>query len=241
VTTFTINGTKISDQLNVQGCLEVICTIYAIAHLSAMPPTSLIPSLFLPHLPRAHNAFDPIPIADISGHIAILRELYVPPVHGGFEVADCLVDEDDLGDEAVKERKERSIKRERRFSAGLVETMDGLGLGLDVPPKSAGQTSSPSVDLDDLPEDDDSGNEDESEEGENSREHLDPFERDWSEKWLNGVVRRSQGWLEDHEGQEDVQGWKEMEGVLKDASAALAMMAGTSGKLALAKDEQGRS
>lgn len=200
-----------------------------------MPPTSLIPSSFLPHLPRSHNSFEPIPITDISGHIAILRELYVPPVHGGFEVADCLVDDDDLDDETVKERKERSMKRERRFSAGLVETMDGLGLGLDIPPKSAGQTSGPSVDLDDLPEDDESGNDDgESEEGEESREHLDPFERDWSEKWLNGVVRRSQGWLEDHEGQEDVQGWKEMEGVLKDASAALAMMAGTSGKLALA-------
>jgi len=201
-----------------------------------MPPTSLIPSSFLPHLPRSQSSFDPIPITDISGHIAILRELYIPPVHGGFEVADCLVDEDDLDDEAVKERKERSMKRERRFSAGLVETMDGLGLGLDVPPKSAGQTSGPSVDLDDLLEDDESGNKDESVQGEESREHLDPFERDWSEKWLNGVVRRSQGWLEDHEGQEDVQGWKEMEAVLKDASAALAMMAGTSGKLALAKD-----
>lgn len=206
-----------------------------------MPPTSLIPSSFLPHLPRAHNAFDPIPIADISGHIAILRELYVPPVHGGFEAADCFVDDDDLDDDATKERKERSIKRERRFSAGLVETMDGLGLGLDVSLDSTGQTSSPSTALDDLPEEHGSGTEDDPEEDEESREHLDPFERDWSEKWLNGVVRRSQGWLEDHEGQEDVQGWKEMEGVLKDASAALAMMAGTSGKLALVKDEQGRS
>jgi hypothetical protein len=190
-----------------------------------MSPPSLIPSSFLPHLPRSHHSFDPIPTTDIQGHIAILRELYIPPVHGGFEVADCLVDEDD----SSVQRKKRHTKRERRFSAGLVETMDGLGLGLNVPLNS-GQVPGGSADLDDLSEHYTSEDEEEEEEVGASKEHLDPFERDWSEKWLNGVVRRSQGWLEDHEGEEHTGDWKVMEGVLKDASAALAMMAGTSGK-----------
>jgi hypothetical protein len=105
--------------------------------------------------------------------------------------------------------------------------MDGLGLGLDV---SGDALSAVKEESDaEVYEDDDLDEEDEEEE---SREHLDPFERDWSEKWLNGVVRRAQGWLEEHEDQDgiDLVEWKTMEGILRDASAALAMMAGTSGK-----------
>jgi hypothetical protein len=106
--------------------------------------------------------------------------------------------------------------------------MDGLGLGLDVSGDALSAVKEES-DVAEVYEKNDSDEEDEEEE---SREHLDPFERDWSEKWLNGVVRRAQGWLEEHEDLDgiDLVEWKTMEGILRDASAALAMMAGTSGK-----------
>lgn len=195
--------------------------------MSDRPP--LIPSTFLPHLPRAQNSFDPLLATDLLAHIAILRELYIPPVHGGLDVRDCLFDED-LG-EGSNEGLERR-RRERRFSAGLEESMDGLGLDLDVDtpggsssrPISRGfaMSESDGEGLDDLSD----GHDAEEESG----EHLDPFERDWSEKWLNGVVRRSQGWLEEHEEDGDPVQTKEMECLLRDASAALAIMAGTSGE-----------
>ena len=128
----------------------------------------------------------------------------------------------------------RSEKREGEKSDGISERMDGLGLDVgstarDIPTSSS---SSSLNGYDRHHGQDTRGEEEEGEEEEESREHLDPFERDWSEKWLNGVVRRAQGWLEEHDSENYAEvhaEWKVMEGILRDASAALAMMAGTSG------------
>lgn len=143
-------------------------------------------------------------------------------------------DTDDGGNVSARLRKEKAAKGKRRFSAGLAETMDGLGLGLDVG-AAAGSTFQSGPRLESVGEERQSSDEEEeeeleSEEEEESREHLDPFERDWSEKWLNGVVRRSQGWLEENEEDGSLEEVRTMEGLLRDASAALAMMAGTSGR-----------
>jgi len=192
-----------------------------------MPPIPLIPSSFLPHLPRSQNSFDPLSTTDLLAHIAVLRGLYIPPVHGGFEVSDCLLEDEDSSG--------RNFGRSNDDVEGMVGAMDGLGLdvgsaALNIPSSSSSSTR----DGQDERNDQSGETSDEAEsETEESREHLDPFERDWSEKWLNGVVRRAQGWLEENEPEDSdvvAQGeWKVMESILRDASAALAMMAGTSG------------
>lgn len=120
--------------------------------------------------------------------------------------------------------------------------MDGLGLDTGQS-STAGPSKSPI--LDDLPESEDdneypSDDEDGTSDDEGQiKPHLDPFEREWAEKWLGGVIRRAQGWLEANQPDEDgeghtsgagvVAGTKEVEAVLRDATAVLAMMAGTSG------------
>lgn len=194
---------------------------------------SIIPSSFLPHLPRSQNSFTPYLPADILAHIAVLKELYVPPVHGGFDVSDYHDNENDADNPRASGSGSKATKRERRFSAGLAQTMDSLGLGLDI--ETASSSKLPEIhenfdedlDLDNESEDEDDQEEDEDE----PRAHLDPFERDWAEKWLSGVVRRAQGCIEEHEdsgeGEKEV---KEAEMVLRDATAVLAMMAGTSGE-----------
>jgi hypothetical protein len=195
--------------------------LYILTHRGAMPPTPLIPSSFLPHLPRSQNSFEPLSTTDLLAHIAVLRGLYIPPVHGGFEVSDCLLEDEDDG-------------RRGKGGEGLSGGMDGLGLdtgssAVDIPSRSASRNGQDGRNGQSYETPEDS----EEEAEEESREHLDPFERDWSEKWLNGVVRRAQGWLEENEPEDNdevAQGeWKEMESILRDASAALAMMAGTSG------------
>jgi len=189
-----------------------------------MPPTPLIPSSFLPHLPRSQNAFEPLSTTDLLAHIAVLRGLYIPPVHGGFEVSDCLLEDEDTSGQDFGRRNDDV--------EGMVGAMDGLGLdvgstAMDIPSNSSSNSNIHNG------RSDETSDEEESEEEEESREHLDPFERDWSEKWLNGVVRRAQGWLEENEPEDDdvvaLGEWKVMESILRDASAALAMMAGTSG------------
>jgi hypothetical protein len=193
-----------------------------------MPPTPLIPSSFLPHLPRSQNSFEPLPTTDLLAHIAVLRGLYIPPVHGGFEVSDCLLEDEDSSG--------RDFGHRNDDGGGMIGAMDGLGLdvgstAVDIPSHSSSSSNIRNGQSRETSE------EEESEEEEESREHLDPFERDWSEKWLNGVVRRAQGWLEENEPEDNdevAQGeWKVMESVLRDASAALAMMAGTSGMSSL--------
>ncbi|WVW85097.1 hypothetical protein I302_107134 [Kwoniella bestiolae CBS 10118] len=178
----------------------------------------LIPSSFLPPLPRSQYTLSPLHPADILARISILKELYLPPIHGGFTSTDVFEDEE------PEEKIVRSQKRERRFSAGLVETMESIGLGLDVPLDSAGNG------LEVLEEEERSDVDDDVDgvgEDEGRQEHLDPFEREWAEKWLGGVVRRSQGWIEENDGApaEEV---REVEMILRDATAVLAMMAGTS-------------
>lgn len=90
------------------------------------------------------------------------------------------------------------------------------------------------------PEGKDSGysSEDEGDKQENNSKGYDePFERDWAEKWLNGIVRRGEGWLEevdDDEGVvEDTANSRERlrrDQVMHAATAALGVMAGTSGE-----------
>jgi hypothetical protein len=193
-----------------------------------MSTTPLIPSSFLPHLPRSQNSFDPLPTTDLLAHIAVLRGLYIPPVHGGFEVSDCLLEDEDSSGQDFGHRND--------VGEGMVGAMDGLGLDVGSTAVEIPSNSSSSSNIRNGPSRVNSDeDESEEEEEEESREHLDPFERDWSEKWLNGVVRRAQGWLEENEPEDSdqvAQGeWKVMESILRDASAALAMMAGTSGML----------
>jgi len=223
---WTRRGIKISDQLT-STCNITITCIYLLTP-GAMPPTPLIPSSFLPHLPRSQNSFEPLCTTDLLAHIAVLRGLYIPPVHGGFEVSDCLLEDEDTSGQDFGHGNDDG--------EGLSGAMNGLGLdvgsnALDIPSSSSSSTRDGQDERND--QSGETSEEEESEEEEESREHLDPFERDWSEKWLNGVVRRAQGWLEENEPEDDdvvAQGeWKVMESILRDASAALAMMAGTSG------------
>ena len=204
----------------------------------------LIPSSFLPPLPRTQNALSPWSSVALLAHIALLRELYIPPIRGVFQIADV---SDTEHEDAKAEVTRRSRARARRFSAGLVETMDGMGLGLELDGITAtGQELIREKLQDtifeedsDVFQDEEEGIEDDGWEEENEDEmstaHLDPFEREWAEKWLNGVVKRAQSWLEEHEGCEesalgsDGFSYKEMEVILRDTIAVLAMMAGTSG------------
>ena len=200
----------------------------------------LIPSSFLPHLPKQKNSLEPLSTPTLLAHIAVLRELYIPPIHGGFQASD-------VGRDSEAGVQRRTTVRERRFSASLVDTMDSLGLGLDLELEN-GESGAPKIDtaiIEDDAEDDTfdivqgeehhtfEDEEDEDEQDEDlPKPHLDPFEREWSEKWLNGVVRRAQLWIEEHEDPEgdELAQLKEMETILRDSTAVLAMMAGTSGE-----------
>ncbi|ORY24571.1 hypothetical protein BCR39DRAFT_546528 [Naematelia encephala] len=194
-------------------------------------PAELIPSSFLPHLPRAQTTLHPLSINDILAHIAVLRTLYLPPIHGGFH-------ESDQGEgHTVKiSNNARDMKSARRFSSGLSESMEGLGLTTgDDPASEIDHNRTATAIAEALPDaDEECGTGSEASEEENGPSaHLDPFEREWAEKWLNGVVRRSQGWLEEHEDSEgqasdEEMRHKDIEAVLREATAVLAMMAGTS-------------
>jgi hypothetical protein len=204
-------------------------------------PHDLLPTTFLPQLPRSKNTLEPLSSTILLGHIGILRELYIPPIHGGFQATD-------VGHDSDVQVDRRTKVRARRFSASLTDTMDSLGLGLDLDLDANGDGiggaagSSTLLDSAIVEEDErdasDSGgsSEDEEVDGESGDEqaagHLDPFEREWAEKWLNGVVRRAQSWIEEHDEEtegDDARVLKEMEAILRDSTAVLAMMAGTSG------------
>jgi hypothetical protein len=200
-----------------------------------------LPTSILPHLPRSKTDLDPLDSTTLLGHIALLRELYIPPIHGGFQASDVGYDE-------PVQVERRSKVRARRFSASLADTMDSLGLGLNIDvdlANGAGLAASAIVE-EDAEDDLNGGVSDGDEEGdvelngdeededgeERGTGHLDQFEREWAEKWLNGVVRRAQGWIEEHEEPEEEaeqRRLKTMEAILRDSTAVLAMMAGTSG------------
>lgn len=135
----------------------------------------VLPSIFLPRLPRSQFTLAPLEPADLLVHIETLRQLYVPPV-----------------------------------------------IGLGPAGKDSGYSSE----------------EEEDEEDEVKPKGYDePFERDWAEKWLNGIVRRCEGWIEECEEDEGVvvdskessERWRR-EQVMHAATAALGVMAGTSGE-----------
>lgn len=200
-------------------------------------PRDLLPTTFLPHLPRSKTSLEPLSSTILLGHIGILRELYIPPIHGGFQATD-------VGHDSDVQVDRRTKVRARRFSASLTDTMDSLGLGLDLDldsngvavagaPAAATLLDSAIAEEDEQDDVSDGIASDDEEREEEAAGHLDPFEREWAEKWLNGVVRRAQSWIEEHDDElegEDAEVLKEMEAILRDSTAVLAMMAGTSGK-----------
>ncbi|KAL1408706.1 hypothetical protein Q8F55_005519 [Vanrija albida] len=159
-------------------------------------PRGVLPTQLLPHLPRAVYTLSPLEPAELLAHMAVLKELYMPPIHGGFLAGDVELDEGD--------------RKRRTLSGGAVD-LPALGLqmeGLGVEDEENGEDP---FDFEDDGDDDDMA-------------HNDPFEREWAEKWLNGVVRRAQAVIEEagDDGDEDT------EAVMREATAVLSMMAGTS-------------
>jgi len=227
-------------------------------YLSPFPLPDLTPSTFLPRLPRSPSFFSPLLASGLLGHISVLRALYLPPVHACF-VHDVDFDgfrTSNAGN--LDERREKGERREKRESEGLADTLDGQGIGLGLEVDRAfdigrnwvggyerGIHGEEDKDRDGEGDGDIEGDGElvgDSEDEEEDGPYLDPFERDWAEKWLNGVVRRAQGWIEAKEGDGEGGGSGEaedeaerreerkgVEAVLKEATACLAMMAGTSG------------
>lgn len=267
----------------------------------------ILPTAFLPHLPRTQYTLYPLSLTEITAHIAILKELYLPPVHGGLSASDALYDDDDE-DEEVEEAGREGVtvsnitaaslaEKKRRFSSSLADNVDinlvgrmddpdvklvqqaiaELEIDIDgqgtdsstpladrtpMPPSSPILAAYPSSGLGQVSvingdnvgsssDADAAGDSDTEDEDEDNLAHLDPFERSWAQKWLEGVVRRAQTWIESvEEEEEEVEEretgrgangvsppredgftMKDVEGVLRDATAALALMAGTSGEL----------
>lgn len=235
----------------------------------------MLPTAFLPVLPKAQYTLHPLDPREIASLTSILREMYLPPVHGGLDASDVFYDDQSNGQETSQE-----TEKQRRFSKGLAESIGTLNLSSDgggtsalfgrhlrsedaaggdgeATPRAGSGTATPipisrsasrapyidgpihstsndgsgGSDTDDSDED-----EDEDEEAEADNAHLDPFEREWAQKWLQGVVRRAQTWIEQTgdelgTGEMDDDGYdmKSVEGVLKDSTAVLAVMAGTGG------------
>lgn len=195
--------------------------------------SGLIPSSFLPHLPRTQYTFAPLRPADLLAHISVLKGLYLPPIHGGLRPSDTYYDsDDDAGPSSSRTNGTNGHAKSlfRRLSESLADSMDGLGLGIGSTeyPSSMGESGV-------IEEEDQDYSGDGSSDEEESTAHLDPFEKEWTQKWLEGVFRRAQTWMEENPGEEAEEGAdglriKDVEAVLRDATAVLAMMAGTSGK-----------
>lgn len=172
-------------------------------------PRGVLPTQLLPHLPRAVYTLEPLQAPELLAHMAVLKELYMPPIHGGFLAGDVELDEAD----------DHGGRKKRTLSGGPVD-LPALGLQME------------GVALEEEDEFefefDDDEDEDDEDDDEDSLAHNDPFEREWAEKWLNGVVRRAQAVIE--EAGDD--GDEETEAVMREATAVLSMMAGTSGECA---------
>lgn len=182
------------------------------------------PTTFLPPLPRDQGSLAPLAAADLIEYMEVLKEMYMPPIHGGFTAADIDFETDsDAPDSHGSGNGRARSKKKRTLSGGSVDMasldldMDGLGLNEPI-------EEEPEDSHDDL----DSHDEDDNEGG-----YSDPFEREWAESWLNGIVRRAQTWIEsndfgDEPTPEEAAATCEVEAVLRDATAVLALMAGTS-------------
>ena len=259
---------------------------------------AMLPTAFLPVLPRAQYTLHPLDPREIASLTSILRELYLPPVHGGLSASDAFYDDAtdrigadgrDAGDGTVQ--AEDDHEKQRRFSKGLAESIGTLdvsapsrrylgshltesgqkqngtgsasggvtpratlsGAATPIPISRTG-TRSPAPAAEQARDgenepgsDSESGSDSDSDsEGEGDGAHLDPFEREWAQKWLQGVVRRAQTWIEQTgdglaSGETDGDGYgtKDVEGVLKDATAVLAVMAGTGGTSYLSLTDHG--
>ncbi|CAK9782860.1 hypothetical protein CC85DRAFT_289358 [Cutaneotrichosporon oleaginosum] len=180
------------------------------------------PTSFLPALPRDQGSLAPLAAADLIGYMEVLKEMYMPPIHGGFTAADIDFETDEADSSSVgandSGQRGKWRKKKRTLSGGSIDLpgldLDMEGLGLNEP-------------IDEEPEEWHDENTDDNEGG-----YSDPFEREWAEKWLNGVVRRAQTWLEANDYEEPTPeedaATREVEAVLRDATAVLALMAGTS-------------
>jgi hypothetical protein len=200
------------------------------------PP--ILPTSILPALPKSKYTLSPLDPLNLTQCIQLLRVLYLPPVHGGICGDEGGDDEDDY--EPGSQRGSGVDLGSNGNTEVNVETLMGSldGLGLDVgsncsntPDQGGFDDSQTKAEAYSRAEDNYDGD---------PAPHLDPFERDYSENWLNGIVRRAQGWIEDqpdiehHTGIEAVEGdegWslRSYERILKESTAVLAMMAGTSG------------
>jgi predicted nicotinamide N-methyase len=143
--------------------------------------------------------------------MSMLKDMYMPPIHGGFTAGDVELDEPEpeaKADEAAMSSKRKS----RTLSGGTVDLVpDELGLDME------------GLKFEDVIEEDDG---EYAEDDGEDEDYNDPFEREWAEKWLSGVVRRAQTWLEAET--EPAERVAEYEAVLREATAVLALMAGTS-------------
>ncbi|ORX37065.1 hypothetical protein BD324DRAFT_424024 [Kockovaella imperatae] len=187
---------------------------------------SFIPSSFLPYLPKSTTSLYPLSPQDLLGHIAILRELYLPPIHGGFNASDLRDlaaeeedDDDDEEDDSGSSKNGLRVTVKKLGGLHLDTGSDGLGKGND---ESDDDGSEGAVSMDENDVDDGA-----------EAAHLDPFERDWATKWLSGLLRRAQSWMEERESEESIVDehgteYRDIEAVLRDATAVMAMMAGTS-------------
>jgi hypothetical protein len=187
---------------------------------SSTQPTPSLPTSFLPTLPKSRTSLSPLIPQELSRHIHRLRDLYIPPIHGGIYTA------------SPSGHSSRDTNKRRQEPTAAV-----AGLGLDITRSIAREAEGPraSEHYDDDTAEEDEEEDSNPEDDEAPQLHLDPFERDWAEKWLNGIVRRAQGWIEEHPDAEE-EGYregdwdyKEMEAMLRESTAVLAIMAGTSG------------
>ncbi|GMK59151.1 hypothetical protein CspeluHIS016_0701660 [Cutaneotrichosporon spelunceum] len=171
------------------------------------------PSSFLPVLPKDQGTLAPLVVSDLIEYMEVLKEMYMPPIHGGFTAADIGLED---GSSNGKKKKKRMLSGGSVDLPGLDLDMHMEGLGLREPIEEESDSH------DDLDSHDDG----------DGHTHQDPFEREWAEKWLNGVVRRAQTWIESNDFGDDptpeqATATHDVEAVLRDATAVLAFMAGT--------------
>ena len=192
-----------------------------------------LPSSFLPYLPRSQTTLSPLIPQNLIRQIDQLRAIYLPLIHGAFGATD-IFDSDEKVDVSRNGESERT-----KYDTTLAGSAVGLGLGLNID-SSSGGGSVDEILLEQI--ENDESVDDMADNAEDDSSQLDTFEREWAERWLNGVIRRAQNWLEAQESLDEEQGavcedgqakFTNMEAVLREATAVLEMMAGTSGELVI--------